>query len=74
MITGDYVGDAFWSIFIFILGFDLYYFYKVKTYEEIIELYKNTPDKLALMIGRIYLFATFFLLLAWWYLYPEVHW
>ena len=74
IITGNFIGETFVPICVFILGFDLYYFFKVRTYEEIVELYKDTPDELALMVGRIYLFITLFLILAWFCLDPEVHW
>lgn len=74
IITGNYIGETFVPICVFILGFDLYYFYKVRTYTEIIDLYKNTPDELVLMVGRIYLLITLLLISIWCYLDPEVHW
>lgn len=55
ILTGSFTGDLFVPICLFVTGFDLYYFFKVRTYEQIIELYKNISDNLVLMIGRIYL-------------------
>ena len=74
MFTHDFVGDSFVPICVLIVAFDLYYFFKIRTYKHIIELYKDVPDKLSLMVGRVYLLVTLFLTLLWWYLDPEVHW